>query len=168
MGKRKSPNHLFTSEYQPENANRFSSSNQPSNPGRKTAIYNILKDKGYSKDDIRRVFEEMFWYTEAEARKVANDKDMPLIARITSKAMLESMRKKNIDMITRVFEYVLGKPDAKIHLKAEQEKRLNEFMQEAQEIDYEDVSSKVGPPVQSEDGYKSILQEFKERMQKEK
>lgn len=158
---------LFTSENQPKGAplTRFSSDNQPAKVGRRKSIYTVLKDKGYSKDDIRTVFEEIFWYTEQEANDIVKDPDVPIIAKITAKTMLQALKYGQMDRIATMLEYVLGKPESNMNLKVEQQKKLKEYMDKTQDIDYEEISDKIGAPVDSEDGFKSIIQEFKKKME---
>ena len=128
----------------------------------------MIKDKGYSKDDIKIVLEEIFWYTEEEARAVLKQDEAPIIAKITANAMLKAMKSGNMDRITKAFEYVLGEPDAKISIRADQEKRLADFMMEAQDIDFEEVYDKIGPPITSEDKYQSMILDFKKKMESDK
>lgn len=94
-----------------EKGARFSSTNQPANPGRKKKIYTILKETGYSGDDIKTAFGELAWYTLDELKELANAPDTPAIVSIVCKALTEAQKDGRYSLIKEILEYVLGKPN---------------------------------------------------------
>lgn len=70
---------------------KFSSENQPSANGRRRNVYTVLKDKGYSTNDISTAAGEMAFYTESEAREVATDTSAPIIIRIMAHNYLNAL-----------------------------------------------------------------------------
>lgn len=89
---------------------QFSSENQPRNPGRKKKIYTILKEKGFSAEDIRTAFGEMAWYTLKELQQVHKDDKKPIIMRIVANQLFQALKKGEWAKIKEILEYVLGKP----------------------------------------------------------
>ena len=98
----------------PNKSTQFSSTNQPSNNGRKPKIYTVLKEKGYSKEDITTAFGEIAWYTEDELNEVYDDKDLPIITRIVAAQYTKALQKFDWSKIKEIMEHVIGKPNQKI------------------------------------------------------
>lgn len=145
---------------------RFSSENQPEVKGRRKMIYTVIKEKGYSKSDIVTVLEEMFWYTEKEAKEMISDPDAPLITKITGKALLNALKKGNLDSLTKAFEYVLGKPDSKIKIGTDKDVIIQQYMQKIQDIDYVEVGNKAPTLPSSQDELKNLMLEVQRKMDK--
>ena len=85
--------------------------------GRPKKIYTILKQMGYSKDDVNTCFGELIWYNEEELNKVFNDPEKPIITQITAKALLESKKSGSVSLIKDVLEQVLGRPNQKVEVE---------------------------------------------------
>ena len=86
----------------PENINK---------EGRKKKIYTILKDKGFSADDIKTAFGEISWYDEEELIDVRNDKDKPIIIRIIANQLAKALTKSDWNKIREIIEHLIGKPN---------------------------------------------------------
>ena len=74
--------------------------------GRPKKIYTILKDKGYSKDDVRACFGELLMYNQEELEELSNDKTKPaitiILAKHLSKAIESGVYEKGVmDMMDR-------------------------------------------------------------------
>ena len=93
-----------------EDGNTFSSTNQPANRGRKKNIYTIVRDVGYSKDDITTAFRELVWYTLPQLKKLHSDEKKPAIIRIISNQIYLALKKGDMNKIKEILEYTIGKP----------------------------------------------------------
>lgn len=71
---------------------QFSKEYQPESNGRRPNVYTILKDKGYSSDDITAGAHEMAFYTESELQEAANDPASPVIYRIMAGNYLNALQ----------------------------------------------------------------------------
>lgn len=94
--------------------NTFSSTNQPANAGRKKKIYTVLKDKGYSADDIKLAFGEMAFYTLKELKEVYGDEEKPIITRIVANQFFQALKKSDWTKIKEILDHSLGKPKQEI------------------------------------------------------
>ena len=85
--------------------------------GRKKKIYTILKEKGYSADDIKTAFGEMAFYTIPELKNVHEDESKPVIARIIANQFYLALKKGEWNKIKEILEYVIGKPNQSIEFE---------------------------------------------------
>ena len=76
--------------------NRFSSENQPAKNGRKRNTYTILKDKGYSLNDITAAAGELAFYTEPELESTLQNESLPIITRIIAKNYLRALQEGSL------------------------------------------------------------------------
>ena len=91
---------------------------QSGNPnGRPKKIYTILKEKGFSKDDIKTAFHELAFYTEKELRSMSKDKTKPIITRIAAKQFLTAYDKGNWGAIKEILEHNIGRPTGTENLR---------------------------------------------------
>ena len=79
--------------------NRFSSENQPAKNGRRKNIHTILKDKGYSVNDITAAAGELAFYTEAELEATIQNESLPMITRIIAKNYLRAFQEGSLKEI---------------------------------------------------------------------
>ena len=86
--------------------------------GRPKKIYTVLKEKGYSKDDIRLCFQELAFYSENDLVSVINDMEKPQIIKIVAKAYIEAGKTGNYSKVKEIIEQVIGKPtqDTKVEV----------------------------------------------------
>ena len=84
--------------------------NDPTKGGRRPKIYNILKDKGYSKEDVRACFGELSFYTKSELNEVLQNKELPIIQQIVANQFLEALKGGDWGKIKEILEHSIGKP----------------------------------------------------------
>lgn len=95
---------------------------QSGNPkGRPPKIYTILKETGYSGQDIQTAFGELAWYTQEDLKRLASAKDTPAIIKITANSLLKAITAKDFRRVKEILEYVLGKPKQGIDLSGKLE-----------------------------------------------
>lgn len=116
---------------------QFSSTNQPKNNGRRKNIYNILKESGYSSDDIKSAFGELAWYSENEIQEVIQDKDKPVIMKVVAKAYENAVKQGDFRYVKDILEQFMGKATLPIEQKGEVEKVKNVFVIGDQTIEFE-------------------------------
>lgn len=104
----------------PENINR---------EGRPRKIYSILKEKGYSSDDIKTAFNELAWYKLDELRDVAADPDKPIIAKIIANQFVNAYLKADYYRIKEILEHVIGKPQQVIQSENDFNMNVDPFAQ---------------------------------------
>lgn len=78
--------------------------------GRKKKIYTILKEKGYSLDDVKAAFGELAFYTIGELQEVIVDDTKPAIARIVANQFVHALKNADWTKIKEILEHVIGKP----------------------------------------------------------
>ena len=84
---------------------------QSGNPlGRPKRIYTILRESGYSPEDIRDAFLEIAWQTEPEIEVLVEKEDTPMILKVVGKAFLKALDKGDMRYVTQILEQVMGKP----------------------------------------------------------
>ena len=81
--------------------------------GRPKKIYTILKEKGFSKDDINTAFGELIWYSLPELAKLYKDEKKPAIIRIVANQTYLALKKGDYTKIKEIMEHVIGKPTQK-------------------------------------------------------
>ena len=87
--------------------------------GRKKKIYTILKEKGFSKDDITSAFGELVWYSIPELKKLYKDETKPAIIRIVSNQIYFALKNADYNKIKEIMEHTIGKPKQEIDGKQE-------------------------------------------------
>lgn len=110
--------------------NRFSSTNQPANRGRKPSLYKqLLQQWGEddtpkpTKEDYSRAINHLLQSTEEDLQEIGNDKNTPVWVRSIVSAIREDMQAGRISTINILFDRVFGKPsqsadvDAKLSLR---------------------------------------------------
>lgn len=82
--------------------------------GRPKKIYTVLKEMGYSADDVRTVFAELGWYTLNDLNEVYKDNDKPAIVRMTAKMFYMAFKSGDYSKIREPLSHVIGMPKQKI------------------------------------------------------
>jgi len=95
-------------ESRPENINR---------KGAPKKIYTILKEKGYSKSDVKTAFGELSFYSLKELKEVQNDNSKPIIVRIVSKQFIAAFEDGDWNKIREILEHSIGKAQQSIEQK---------------------------------------------------
>lgn len=106
------------------NTNGFDKNPQNIGGGRPLKIYSILKNKGYSKDDITTAFGELAFYTLNELKAVHKDESKPVITRIVANQFYLALSKGDWNKVKEILEHVIGKPTQKIE---QENKDVDEF-----------------------------------------
>lgn len=84
---------------------------QVANPnGRPKRIYTVLKDSGYSKEDIRDAFEEIGWQTLDDLKEILDDESKPVILKVIAKAFIKGAEKGDFRYVSEILMHVVGKP----------------------------------------------------------
>lgn len=90
-------------------------SGQPTNlGGRKKKIYNILKEKGYGKDDIETAFNEIGWYSVKELKTLVKKDDTPAIVLVVAMAYKKAIENGDYRLVSQIIEQVIGKATQKV------------------------------------------------------
>lgn len=87
--------------------------------GRPKKIFTILRDNGYTKDDMRAAFELVAWLTQSEAEEIHNDPTKPLVLKVTCMAFLKGATKGDFRYISEIMSHVIGKPKETVEQKIE-------------------------------------------------
>lgn len=83
-------------------------------------IYTIIKEHGYSGEDVKTAFGELSWYTLNELKDVHKDNTKPIIVRIVANQLFLALSKGDMSKIKEILEYTLTKPVVKSEVVTEQ------------------------------------------------
>jgi len=100
--------------------------------GRHKKIYTILKEKGYSADDIKTAFGEVAFYTEKEIEQLHDDIEKPIIVRIVAKMYFTALEDGDWSKIKEIIEHSIGRATQTVDAK------INQIPQ----IIFQDISGK--------------------------
>jgi len=78
--------------------------------GRPKRIYTVLKQSGFSKDDVRDAFEEIGWQSIDELKEIENDPTKPAILKVIAKAFIRGAEKGDFRYVSEILQHVVGKP----------------------------------------------------------
>ena len=106
---------------------KFGSGQDPTKGGRKKKIYTVLKDKGYSKDDVITAFTEMLFYSLDELKEVAQDKTKPIIMGIVATALRDAYIQGDYKKGKDIIEQVIGRALQRQELTGKDGKDLPQF-----------------------------------------
>lgn len=106
-------------------ATRFGSGQDATKGGRKKNIYTVLRETGYSIDDIRTSFREIAFYKYSEIesilKKKENYKDWPTIFVVVARAYLEAAKAGDFAKLKQIMDYLL--PTANTYLNVHKSER---------------------------------------------
>jgi hypothetical protein len=90
--------------------NRFSSENQPENPGRKPSLLkSYIVDNGVSVQDVRLVLKNIILEnTEADLKLIGADKSQPMIVRTVIKAYLHDFKNSSVYNLNSFLDRIYG------------------------------------------------------------
>lgn len=134
--------------------NKFSSTNQPKNPGRKKSqLKDFVKTCNISSSDVIKVFQHLIFGSTVEELKElvkpANQGSQPVIVILLVKAFLEDMKNGTLREVNTVLDRVLGKPVQQLTIEnavseipedPEERRKLTEDLQKELGVFREDVS----------------------------
>lgn len=134
--------------------NKFSSTNQPKNPGRKKSqLKDFVKTCNVSSSDVIKVFQNLIFGSTVEELKElvkpANQGKQPVIVILCVKAFLEDMKNGTLREVNTVLDRILGKPVQQLSIEntvseipedPEERRKLTEDLQKELGVFREDVS----------------------------
>lgn len=134
--------------------NKFSSTNQPKNPGRKKSqLKDFVKTYNISSSDVIKVFQHLIFGSTVEELKElvkpANQGRQPVIVILLVKAFLEDMKNGTLREANTVLDRILGKPVQQLSIEntvseipedPEERRKLTEDLQKELGVLREDVS----------------------------
>lgn len=134
--------------------NKFSSTNQPKNPGRKKSqLKDFVKTYNISSSDVIKVFQHLIFGSTVEELKElvkpANQGRQPVIVILLVKAFLEDMKNGTLREANTVLDRILGKPVQQLSIEntvseipedPEERRKLTEDLQKELGVFHEDVS----------------------------
>lgn len=134
--------------------NKFSSTNQPKNPGRKKSqLKDFVKTCNISSSDVMKVFQHLIFGSTVEELKElvkpANQGSQPVIVILLVKAFLEDMKNGTLREVNTVLDRVLGKPVQQLTIEnavseipedPDERRKLTEDLQKELGVFREDVS----------------------------
>lgn len=82
--------------------------------GRPKRIYNVLKESGYSKEDIRDAFEEIGWQTIEDLQEVLDDDSKPVILKVIARAFMKGAEKGDFRYVSEILLHAIGRPKEQI------------------------------------------------------
>lgn len=90
--------------------NRFQKGESGNLNGRPKKIYTVLKESGYTKDDIRDAFSEIGWQNVDDLKEILEDETKPVILKVIAKAFLRGAEKGDFRYVSEILAHVVGKP----------------------------------------------------------
>lgn len=85
--------------------------------GRPKRIYTIIKESGYTKDDIRDAFEEVGWQTLDDLHEIIKDEKKPVILKVIARAFIKGAEKGDFRYVSEILQHIIGKPKEQIESK---------------------------------------------------
>lgn len=82
----------------------------PNPNGRPKRIYTILKESGYSKEDIGDAFKEIGWQTIDDLQGIVDDPSKPVILKVIARAFIKGADKGDFRYVSEILQHVIGKP----------------------------------------------------------
>jgi hypothetical protein len=93
-----------------DNPKPFQKGNNANPNGAPKKIYTIIREMGYSANDLKTSFAELTWYSIKELETVKDDPDKPAIVRIVANQLLIALKSGDMNKVREILEYTLGKP----------------------------------------------------------
>lgn len=93
-----------------QNLKPFQKGNNANPAGRPKKIYTILKQSGFSRDDIRTAMQEAGWQTSDELQTIIDDPTKPAILKIIARAFIKGAEKGDYRYISEIMQQAIGKP----------------------------------------------------------
>jgi hypothetical protein len=78
--------------------------------GRPRKIYTILKESGYTKDDVRTAFNEIAWADIDGLQKIFKDPKSPAIIKVIAHAYKRAIEKGDYRYVSEIIQQSIGKP----------------------------------------------------------
>lgn len=102
--------------------NRFSSTNQPANRGRKPRLYKTIVKSGYNigRDEFINVERTLIQNTKEELDEIAKKDDTPIWVAIICRALIRSGAKGEIQILNDMSDRIFGKQKQEIEISGNQ------------------------------------------------
>lgn len=78
--------------------------------GRPKKIYTVLKESGYTKDDITSAFAEIGWQTMDQLDEILENTKAPALPKLIAKAFKRGVEKGDFRYISEIIQHAIGKP----------------------------------------------------------
>lgn len=78
--------------------------------GRPRKIYTILKESGFTKDDVRTAFNEIAWADINGLQKIFKDEKAPAILKVIAHAYKRAIEKGDYRYVAEIIQQSIGKP----------------------------------------------------------
>lgn len=78
--------------------------------GRPKKIFTVLKESGYTRDDIREAFTEIGWQTMDDLQEIFKNDKSPAIMRLIAHAFKRGVEKGDFRYVSEILQHVIGKP----------------------------------------------------------
>ena len=85
--------------------------------GRPRKIFTIIKESGYTKDDIRVSFEQMGWQNLEDLQAILDDDTKPVILKVIARAFIKGAERGDFRYVSEILTHVMGKPKEQIESK---------------------------------------------------
>jgi len=120
----------------PNKATQFSSSNQPKKNDRKKKIYTVLKEMGFTADDVRTAFGEIAFHNISDVIELAKNEAKPIIVRIAAKAFIKAYEAGDWAQVKDIMEHFIGKAPAVVGVITDEDEIKQIFKIGDQEIEF--------------------------------
>ena len=110
-----------------KNPVKFGNGQPTDNGGRKKKIYTVLKENGYSADDIKTAFLEMSFSTLSDLKVIHTDESKPIILRIIANQFYQALKTSDYKKIDELMKHVIGLPKQSISMSNDIESPITIF-----------------------------------------
>lgn len=107
-----------------DNPKPFTKGNNANPNGRPKKIYTIIKEMGYSVQDLKSAFAELTWYSIKELQALHKDDSKPIIVRIVANQLYLALKNGDMAKIKEIMEYTLGKPTQTTDINVQGEQNI--------------------------------------------
>ena len=84
--------------------------------GRPRKIYSVLKETGYTRDDVREAFNEISWASVDDLKRYFENPNAPAIVRVIAHAFKRAIEKGDYRYVREILEQSIGKPKETVDL----------------------------------------------------
>jgi hypothetical protein len=81
--------------------------------GRPKKIYSILKQSGFSKDDMHEAMQEIGWQRIDQLHEILEDPTKPVILKVIARAFIKGAERGDFRYVSEILAHVIGIPSKK-------------------------------------------------------
>lgn len=107
-----------------DNPKPFKKGVAPNPNGRPKKIYTIIKEMGYSVQDLKSAYAELMWYSIKDLQGLHKDDSKPIIVRIVANQLYLALKNGDMAKIKEIMEYTLGKPTQTTDINVQSEQNI--------------------------------------------